>query len=388
MSEIKVNSIKGVGASAAAITVNNTDGTCTANITNNLSNRRLTINGDMKVAQRPSAAISSTAYGAVDRYQLEVSGLDEGVTVAQADVASGTTPYTLGFRKALKLTNGNQSNGAGATDTMRILHKFEAQDIAQSGWNYKSASSFITLSFWIKSSVAQSFKVALISWDGSIRTFVFDTGSLTADTWTKVTKTIPGNSNITIDNDNNLGFQISFFQYLGTTYTASSGYIEDQWNAFQNPQTPDQTSTWYTTNDATYELTGVQLEVGSVATDFEHRSFGQDLALCQRYYQRHTDGNGSPVCENATMYNGSTVFMSIPLPVVMRIAPSLEVSNASGYFIKYENDGSSSFATLGRDGITQPHLVCLNGSVAGLSRAAVMVRSNNTAAFVAFSAEL
>jgi len=287
------------------------------------------------VAQRPSAAISSTAYGAVDRYQLEVSGLDEGVTVAQADVASGTTPYTLGFRKALKLTNGNQSNGAGATDTMRILHKFEAQDIAQSGWNYKSASSFITLSFWIKSSVAQSFKVALISWDGSIRTFVFDTGSLTADTWTKVTKTIPGNSNITIDNDNNLGFQISFFQYLGTTYTASSGYIEDQWNAFQNPQTPDQTSTWYTTNDATYELTGVQLEVGSVATDFEHRCYQEELYRCYRYYVQR----GFEVLMGSK--SGAVGFPRINYPVVMRAAASTYIQyDGTNGAVRNQNDGA------------------------------------------------
>ena len=286
-----------------------------------LGNRRLNINGDMQVAQRgTSSDISSTAYGSLDRFQLEVGGLDNAVTMAQVDVASGTTPYTLGFRKALKLTNGDQSSGAGGTDTMRILHKFEAQDIAQSGWNYKSASSFITLSFWIKSSVAQSFKVAVISWDGTIMTFTFDTGSLTADTWTKVTKTIPGNSNITIDNDNNLGFQISFFQYLGTTYTAS-GYTEDAWAAFANPQTKDQTTTWYTTNDATYELTGVQLEVGSVATDFEHRSFGKELALCQRYFQR-VNGSLIGVGANATSIRANYT------PIVnLRASPTITGNN-------------------------------------------------------------
>ncbi|BCV06601.1 MAG: hypothetical protein CM15mV138_280 [Caudoviricetes sp.] len=100
MSEIKVNSIKGVGASTAAITVNNTDGTCTANITNNLSNRRLTINGAMTITQR---GVSSTSDGyLLDRFNVfDGSSLDESVTRAQVDVASGTTPYTLGLEKQL-----------------------------------------------------------------------------------------------------------------------------------------------------------------------------------------------------------------------------------------------------------------------------------------------
>ena len=102
MSEIKVNSIKGVGASAAAITVNNTDGTCTANITNNLSNRRLTINGAMTIAQRGSSS-TIDGYGSIDRFRSNLAGCDENPTQSQSDVASGTTPYTSGFRKAYRI---------------------------------------------------------------------------------------------------------------------------------------------------------------------------------------------------------------------------------------------------------------------------------------------
>jgi len=297
----------------------------------------------MQVAQRGSSTISSTAYGDVDRFQLEVYGLDQGITLAQADVASGTTPYTLGFRKSLKLTNGNQTS-VGGTDTVRLLHKIEAQDVAQSGWNHKSASSFITLSFWIKSSIAQSFKVSLISWDGSARTYVFDTGSLSADTWTKVTKTIPGDSNVTIDNDNANGFQISFYQYLGTTYT-SSGYTENQWNAYANPQTPDQTNTWYDTDNATFELTGVQLEVGSVATDFEHRSFGQELALCQRYYYQIAPAVSESLIGTTVNPDAGADLCTIRFPVEMRNEPTLVVSNFSNAFRLYASAGTRNPST-------------------------------------------
>jgi len=283
MSEIKVNSIKGVGASAAAITVNNSDGTCTANITNK-PNRNLIINGAMQVAQRGTSSTSSGIH-TVDRFTCEFSGTDETPTQAQADVASGTTPYTLGFRKSFKITNGNQISGAGASDFINIQHKLEAQDIANSGWNYTSSSSYVTLSFWIKSSVAQTFKGFLRTRDGTEQRYTFETGSLTADTWTKITKTISGNSNITINNDNGEGLQINVGAFWGGTYTDNS-VTEDAWGSYSgSTRMKDNTSTWYTTNDATLEITGVQLEVGSVATDFEHRSYGQELALCQRYYE-------------------------------------------------------------------------------------------------------
>ena len=141
MSEIKVNSIKGVGASAAAITVNNTDRTCTANITNNLSNRNIIINGAMLVAQRGTSS-TSTGIQTVDRFGLSTAGLDEAMTQAQVDVASGTTPYSLGFRKAYKITNGNQTGGAGTSDRCIIYTTLESQDNANAGWNYTSSSSF------------------------------------------------------------------------------------------------------------------------------------------------------------------------------------------------------------------------------------------------------
>ena len=89
------------------------------------------------------------------------------LTQAQVDVASGTTPYSLGFRKAYKITNGNQTSGAGADDRAIVHTTYESQDIANSGWNYTSSSGFITLSFWAKSSVAQTFYLALTTHDGT-----------------------------------------------------------------------------------------------------------------------------------------------------------------------------------------------------------------------------
>ena len=300
MSEIKVNSIKGVGASTAAITVNNTDGTCTANITNNLSNRNLIINGAMLVAQRGTSSTASSGYNTVDRIKQSFGGADEAPTFAQVDVASGTTPYTLGFRKAFKVTNGNQTSGAGASDYIQVDYFPEAQDLANSGWNYTSSSSYVTMSFWIKSSVAQAFPFTFRTQDGTSQVYNTSTGSLSADTWTKVTKTIPGNSNLQFDNNNGSGARLMFFPYIGTTYT-TNGLTLDSWSAWSDPKHSfEMATTWWTTNDATFEITGLQLEVGSVATDFEHRSFAQEIALCQRYFEIGVHGNYGNVTGGGT----------------------------------------------------------------------------------------
>ena len=330
MSEIKVNSIKGVGASAAAITVNNSDGTCIANITNK-PNRNLIINGAMQVAQRGTSSTSS-GYQTLDRFPVFLNGADENPTISQADIASGTTPYTSGFRKALKITNGNQTSGVGTNDYIWIQNKIEAQDIANSGWNYKSSSSFITLSFWVKSSVSQTFKGYIETIDGTAYQYPFETGSLTADTWTKITKSIPGNSNLTFDNNNAEGFKISIIPMMGTDKT-SSAVTEDAWSTFSSAaRIKDVTTTWYTTNDATFEITGVQLEVGSVATDFEHRSFGQELALCQRYFIKISDGKYRRV--GGFKRNDTNVYFEMQTPVPMRTAPSPTLSDG-GLFTNF-----------------------------------------------------
>ena len=322
MSEIKVNSIKGVGASTAAITVNNTDGTCTANITNNLSNRNLIINGAFQVAQRGTSS-PNQGYSTVDRFKTENQGVDEGPTRAQVDVASGTTPYTLGFRKAFKITNGDNTSGAEAGDYHEIVYKTEAQDLANSGWNYTSSSSNITLSFWVKASVAQNYYFRFQTKDGTSYNYPMETGSLSADTWTKITKTISGNSNLQIDNDNGEGPKIAWSLFKGTNFTASSVTL-NQWAAYADgTQTPDQTTTWWTTNDATFELTGVQLEVGSHATDFEHRSFGQELALCQRYYYQNT-------AHLYLCHYGSNSINNMFHPVQMRTTPTVSETTTSG----------------------------------------------------------
>jgi len=388
MSEIKVNSIKGVAASTAALTINNTDGTCTANITNNLSNRRININGAMTISQRGT---SSTAEGyLVDRVEVDYSGLDETPTMSQVDVASGTTPYSLGFRKAFRITNGNQTSGAGAADRLQIFLKQEAQNIANSGWNFTSSSSFITLQFWVKSSVAQNFYGFLRSRDGTEQRYPFETGSLSADTWTKVTKTISGNSNITINNDNGEGLQVTIMAFMGTDYT-DSGVSLNAWGAYAGgTQTPDHTSTWYTTNDATFEITGVQLEVGSVPTDFEFRSYSQEYDLCRRYYEKWEGAQFNPFLTG--MAYQSTIGIADFHWYPKRDVPSLEYSNLS-HFDRLKSASSNVSSAITNLTLTNTgpkfnygNLYWNHDSMTGGN--AILFRTNSNSATLAISSEL
>jgi len=389
MSEIKVNSIKGVAASSAAITVNNTDGTCTANLTNR-TNKNLIINGAMQVSQRGTSFSGTAQQYTLDRMQMNTAGNDEIAQTEQAAVTAGGA-YTSGFRKCMKIINGNQTSGAGAGDIVHLKMVLEAQDIANSGWNYTSSSSFVTLSFWIKSSVAQDFPITLRSQDGTLQVYNMTTGSLSADTWTKVTKTIPGNSNLQFDDDANAGLTLFINAFAGTNYT-TGGLAQNAWSAWSSAKQGDNmTSTWYTTNDATFEMTGVQLEVGSVATDFEHRSFAQELALCQRYFFVLADGAAAAdeYIGNGRGWSSSQVEYTVRWVNEMRAAPSLLLATGTNYY-QWRSDGGEVYTTtMDITNSTVRSAVLYKTGVSGAAaRGAYRFQLGSAAAYLHFNAEL
>ena len=354
------------------------------------TSKNIIVNGAMNVAHRGTSSTSQD-YQTVDRFKSVQSSIDEVANQSQVDVASGTTPYTLGFRKAYKFENGNQTSGAGAGDLIKMMHRVEAQDIANSGWNYLSSSSYLTMSFWVKSSVAQNFYIQLIAYDNATYNYTFETGSLTADTWTKVTHSIPGNSNIRFDNDNGLGLEINWIQFGGTDRTASD-FALNTWAAYaSSSQSPDMTSTWYTTNNATFELTGVQLEVGTVATDFEHRSFAQELQLCKRYYNKVFDAEGQSgelPASLAVYETNSAVTTTFNFPK-MRAVPSLDITNGTNKFMVRSNSVSDHFDTMTlRYGTTQTAEIVASSGVSGTSGYGGFLRGADADVFIAFSAEL
>ena len=223
-------------------------GICTATTVNTtnlinatqLSHRNLIINGDMRIAQRGTSSTSSGFYS-VDRFLCQFGGTDEALTQSQHTLTSSDTgPYEEGFIKSFHIQNGNQTGGAGAADYVEIYQYLEDQDISTSGWNYKSSSSYITISFWVRSSVAQKFAGFFYTnqagaGDSFMYSYQIDNGSggnLTADTWTKITHSIPGNSSLSFNNDNTRGLAVGIFPFNGTQYTTSD-HTENTWAAWR-----------------------------------------------------------------------------------------------------------------------------------------------------------
>ena len=271
----------------------------------------------------------------------------------------------------------------------------EDQDISTSGWNYKSSSSYLTISFWVRSSVAQKFAGFLYTNDaGQANSYMYsyqiDNGSggnLTADTWTKITHSIPGNSSLSFNFDNTKGLAVGIFPFNGTDYT-TSGHTENTWAAWSTSnKLKDMTSTWYTTNDATFEITGVQLEVGSVATPFEHRSYGDELRLCQRYYQQIA-GNTDNVCIGPGRSSGTTTgIFSVPLAVPLRASPTVN-SIAWAFFTADNQTNLTATPTVDKWDAVSPVLTCYVSGLSGMTNARCLGAYSNSANTFTMSAEL
>ena len=384
MSKIKVNSLEGVGASTPAITIDNTSGTCTANITNNLSNRNLIINGAMQVAQRGTSS-TSTGYASVDRFNLYHANTGVTITQSQESLASSDTPYTLGFRKFFKIALASAGT-ANANAEIGLTQHLEAQDVANSGWNLTSSTSNITLSFWFRCSTNQTFYAYLRTRDGTNYNYPFSFTASGNNAWTKITKTISGNSNLQIDNNNERGLSVNFIPFYGTDLT--NNLSVDQWSAYDTAnRMPDMASTWLTAGASTFDVTGVQLEVSDHATDFEHRTFDEMLQLCFRYCQVYDAVDGQYTrFAFASASDASTIRIIFPLQREMRVKPSVAFSDA------FECPGVGSFNinnvtiesnTAGRK------TVCLHqGSVGVTAYQAFQFNSASTSAKITFSSEL
>ena len=321
MSTIKVNKIENTATADGGISIDSSghvsvDGQQlpTAGA---LSNRNLIINGAMQVAQRGTSS-TSTGHQTVDRFKVTFSG--GAVTQSHQDLSSGD-PYNKGFRHFYRMQNTTAATGS--SDYRELQYHFEAQNLAQSGWQYTSASSYVTLSFWARASVAQNYYVFWMTRDGTDKIYSFPI-TLAANTWTKITETIPGNADITINNDNGDGMLMSIVAFYGTNFT-DSGNTDRTWRdrSASSDYVLDMTNTWANTTNATLDLTGVQAEVGEKATPFEHRSYGDELARCRRYYfQSKQLGNTYEGCYYAYGIHTNRIGAAVRLPIEMRTDPS------------------------------------------------------------------
>ena len=359
-----------------------------------LSNRNLVINGDFAVAQR-GISTTSGGYGTVDRWQINDNNTNVTITQSQhALTSSDSEPWDLGFRSSYHIALSAAGNSLSAASYIRLKYVMEAQDIAKSGWDYTNTARDITLSFWFKCSKNQQFYGKLNSGDGTTKDYSFGFTATGDDTWTKITKVIPGHADLQFDLNDDYGLGLYFALYYGTDSTGSISL--NTWRTQDNnTQYPDMVDTWITSTTPTFEITGVQIEVGSVATPFEHRPFRDELLSCQRYYVRKGApltpiGDGGGYFTAYTQGSSNKFVGTYWYPIQLRGSPSsVEWSGIVGmYGGTCDNDGEMVATAIGNshncDTSSRIHLTV--SSVSGGKGGLVM--SKSTSGYFAWSAEL
>ena len=330
MSTLSVDTITKADGSGS-LTVPAESGTVVTTASPSLGRRNLIINGAMQVAQRGT---SFTTDGfTVDRFYYQDLRNDE---ITKSITQDSDAP--AGFANSLKIVATNPETSWTTDEFVRFFYKIEAQDVQH--LNYGTADAVTTtLSFWVKSDVTGTYCVSFYNPDSGRRlTNTYTVNA--ADTWEYKTVTVVGDTSGSINNDNGEGIQISFCLATGPSYTSTDS---TSWVANSDGATfYGHDVAWGTTTNDYWQITGVQLEVGTVATPFEHISYGEQLALCERYYQGYNfeSYSGWPGAGRA---NGNPyAIFSFPLRTTMRTAPSgTWLGTNNGMIVVRVSDGTT-----------------------------------------------
>ena len=315
--------------------------------------RNIIINGDMNIAQRGTSASSASGYQTVDRFQFNNSSL--GVwTVSQ----STTVPTGQGFAKSFKVDCTTADASPAASDFLFLMQKIEGQNLQYLKKGTSSAEQ-LTVSFWVRSNKTGTYICELQDMDNS-RTVSKSYTISSADTWEKQTLTFPADTTGAFDNDNANSLQLNLYLAVGSD--RSSGTLATTWasttaanRAVGQVNLADSTSNeWY--------VTGVQLEAGSQASDFEFLPFDVNLKRCQRYFEKSyqmadapgTSGSGGSY---GLQFGGATanIDASIIMSTRKRATPTLTVydlagtSNKASYYTGSWNNGGSLGGSRGRE---------------------------------------
>ena len=285
--------------------------------------RNLVTNGAMTVAQYGVSAtsVSTEGYKCVDRMRWTMDTTSSVYTLTQStDVPSGQ-----GFANSFKAETTTADASLDANCQVRFEHRFEGQDLQQLAKGTSNAKS-VTLSFWVKAFQTGTYVINLQDTDNSrliAATYTVDTSA----TWEYKTVTFTGDTTGAFTNDNNLSLVVHWYLSAGSNYT--SGTLATSWESLtaanravgQTVDIADSTSNYWA-------ITGVQLEVGSEATPFEHRSYGDELRRCQRYYE-----SGFARMLAARINTGSGYYQSLwlhPYIVEKRATPTLSTTMTGG----------------------------------------------------------
>jgi len=293
-------------------------------------NRNLIINGAMTVAQRGTSSTglggNAEAYYVIDRIKHLSGGSSAGRYTATQEAITDLA----GFPTALKLACTTADTSIAAGEFFGISHYFEGQNVQRIQKGYSTAKS-VTLSFYVKGNASATYTAELKDTDNS--RINGQTFSVTTS-WTRVELTYPADTTGKLNNDNALSFALSLYLHAGSTYTGGT-FTNGTWaSEVQANRISSSNTSFYDSTDRTFFITGLQLEIGDVATAFEHRSFGDELARCQRYYWQFTANN--PLY--AFQYHNDYKYAIRPHPVQMRATPTVTAAYSGGSMTQYQID--------------------------------------------------
>jgi hypothetical protein len=324
MSEIRVDTISEKTSGS---------GTTVSNLKNpNSQFRNLIINGDMSIFQRATSTttVTSGAYSTADRYKFYES--TDGAYTTELENLSAADQATTGQRTALELNVTTADGTIGAAQFAAIYHTIEAQNLQHLLYGTSDAKD-LTLSFYVKSNKTGTYSIFISKEDSTNYTIPIEYTISSADTWEKkvinISPTAGSTSLITgangaIANDNGTGMIVSFNLAWGSNYHGTN----NTWATAGAAYSTSNQVNWMDSTSNNFFLTGVQLEVGSTATDFEHLPFDVQLRRCQRYFYRTPDGGDSGVSAayqhlgNGYMHASTNFIGHIVFPEVMRAAPT------------------------------------------------------------------
>ena len=287
----------------------------------NLGRRNVIINGAMQISQRAGSVtgITSASYPTCDRWYFNINSSGTW-TISQSTDAPTGSGFTNSFKADCTTADASLASG----DYIQFQQRFEGQDLQQLKYGTSSAEK-ITLSFWVKATKTGT-NVVMLYQDDADKMINAQYTINASNTWEHKTLTFVGNTGDVITNDNTRGFICIWHLAAGSSRT--SGSIMNTWGSYTTAnEAVGQVNHADSTSNEWY-ITGVQLEVGEQATPFEHRSFREELALCQRYFYKHNINSSSG--PRATQYHNSYKMVHDFFPVTMRAFPTATATfNAS-----------------------------------------------------------
>jgi hypothetical protein len=345
--------------------------------------RNIIINGDMSLAQRGTSFSSQTAeHFVVDRFKMFVNGAMGTWTTSQ----STTVPTGQGFGNSLKMDCTTADASPASTDILSVQQRFEGQNLTYLNKGRSTAES-LTVSFWVRSNKTGTYIAELEDRDNT--RYVSQSYTISsADTWEKKTVTFPGDTSGGLSQDNGESLRLNFWLGGGATWT--SGTLGTTWHTTSANRAVGQVNLADSTSNEWY-ITGVQLEAGTSASDFEFLPHDVNLKRCQRYYHVVSSGNGNPLCIGS-MYSSSALHGVVDLPTSMRARPTIVQTTGTNYYTVYRNNGSDAFSslTLNFSGTDVKNIINFvnETEISGTAGHAGLIVLSNSASYFAVDAEL